>query len=95
MRSGYDFETHKVIQAQQYRHHERDIGHRLALKEDAPADGFLSRFVDGLMGLRRMRPIALDGPVLTDKLCRLADGTMGRIALRKSDEGWVEVCVEA
>jgi hypothetical protein len=95
VRSGFDFETHKVIQAQQFRHHERDIGHRLAVKDDASTDGFLRRFADGLKGLRRMGPIVLDGPVLTDKVCRLADGTMGRIALRRTDGRWVEVCVDA
>ena len=95
MRSGYDFESHGIIQAQQYRHRERDIGHRLAVKGDAPTDGLLSRVADGLKGLRRMGTIALDAPVLTDKVCHLSDGTTGRIALRRSDGGWVEVCVEA
>ena len=33
--------------------------------------------------------------VLTGKACRLADGSMGQVAIHESDGEWVEVCVQA
>jgi hypothetical protein len=52
--------------------------------------------------LERLRPvaarrsaIAYDAHELTDYICRLADGSMGRVAIRESDGEWIGVCVPA
>ena len=94
------YEVHKTVQAQRFRHRERDHSHRRALKGAERTDGFISRIASGLeragvAALRRRGYIAYDAHVLTDKVCRLADGSVGRIAIRESDGAVIEVCVPA
>lgn len=92
-------ESHRSIEAARFRHRERDLGHLRALKSDVPTHGIVSRIVGGLGRLRpvssRGSAIALDGHVVTDKICRLADGSMGRVAVRESGGLLSEVCVRA
>jgi hypothetical protein len=64
-----------------------------------PRAGDVGRFRGGMARLRRLvpeRPDAIYGTrVLTGKACRLADGSMGQVAIHESDGEWVEVCVQA
>ena len=76
-----------------------DLSHLRALKGDERTDGIWSR---ALGSLGRLRPAVLGQPklsygahVLTDKACRLADGSLGRVAVRESDGEVMEVCVPA
>ena len=82
-------------------HPDRD-GRALAERQAAPAMSFVlapsSRFRGGLARLRRLAPERADAiygtRVLTGKVCRLADGSIGQVALHESDGEWVEVCVQ-
>ena len=77
-------------------------GRALADHQAAPVGelrtGAVGRFRGGLARLRRLapqRPDAIYGTrVLTGKACRLADGSIGQVALHESDGEWVEVCVQ-
>jgi hypothetical protein len=99
MPSDYTYDIHKTVEAAQFRHRERDFGHLRALKRDEPTDGIVHRIMGGLLRRRTAAlhpPIsARDGYVLTDKVCRLADGATGRIAVRESQGTVTEVCVVA
>ncbi len=97
MRSDYTFEVHKVVGESEFRHRERELGHRRALKGSLPSQGLASRMVGGLGRLRRATlrpPLILEGAmVLTDRICHLADGSLGHIAVRETEGSLVEVCV--
>ena len=75
----------------------------LAEHQAAPVEGLRAGDAGwirgGLARLRRLapeRPDAIHGTrVLTGKACRLADGSMGQVAIHESDGEWVEVCVQA
>ncbi len=100
MRYDYTYEVHKTVEAQRFRHRERDHSHLRALKDDDRPGGIVSRIMGGLERLwsadsRRRGSIAYDAHVLTDKVCRLADGSLGRIAVREADGELVEICVPA
>jgi hypothetical protein len=99
MPSDFTYEIHKTAQAERFRHRERDLSHRSALKAAQPRQGMVSRIVSGLDRLRpmaaRRAAIADDAHELTDYICRLADGSMGRVAIHESDGEWIGVCVPA
>ena len=100
MRYDYTYEVHKAGEAKRLRHRERDHGHLRALKGDDRPGSIRSRIVDGLERLRsadshRGGHISYDGHGLTDKVCRLADGSLGRVAVREADGELVEICVPA
>ncbi len=100
MRYDYTYEVHKTLEARRLRHGERDQSHLRALRGDDRPDGVVSRIVGGLERLRsvggsRRGYINYNTQVLTDKVCRLADGSMGRVAIREADGKMVEFCVPA
>jgi hypothetical protein len=78
---------------------DRALAEQRTAPVDAPRSGAVGRFRGGLARLRRLapeRPDAIYGTrVLTGKACRLADGSMGQVAIHESDGEWVEVCVQA
>lgn len=78
---------------------DRESAERRALHREVLREGSLGRFFDGLARLRRLaseRPTVMyDSLVLTGKVCRLADGSIGQVAIHESDGEWVEVCVPA
>jgi hypothetical protein len=99
MRPYYPYEDHKTLESARFRHRERDLAHRRARKGDEPSDGIMTRM---LSAFKRLPPAELHAPVrildefvLTDSVCRLADGTTGRIAVRESEGELIEVCVRA
>lgn len=100
------YEFIKIVESADARNRERHIGHIRALKEseDALRDGAPQpRIVSRIMARLLSRRPAVAGPPairydaheLTDYVCRLVDGTMGRVAIRQSDGEWVAVCVPA
>jgi len=95
----YDtYEIHKDIEGQRFRHRERELGHLRALKGDEPSEGILSRITRSLEHLRptdsrRRRQIAYGAQLMTDRACRLADGSLGRVAIRETGGVLTEVCV--
>ena len=97
MRSEYSFDVHRDIEGARFRQRERELEHLRALKEDRPREGMMSRAVAGLARRRaKARPAIVEGVyVLTDRVCSLADGALGRIAIQESDGELVEVCVPA
>jgi len=106
MRYEYSHDVHRALESQRVRHRERELGHRRALKAagrsrgaPAQANRLLSRLVGGLGRMRviagQRRALIYGAPVLTDKVCHLADGSMGRVAIRQTGNHWVEVCVPA
>ena len=99
MPSDVTYEIHPAAEKERLRRRERDLSHIRALKGDERTDGIWSRAIGGL---GRLRPAVLGQPklsygahVLTDKVCRLADGSLGRVAVRESDGEVIEVCVPA
>jgi hypothetical protein len=96
MRSDYTYEVHRIVEDAQFRHRSRDLEHRRAIREAAPKDGFLSRMASGVRRLRAATPPAIsieEALELTDRVCQLADGANGRIAVRKSGAELIEVCI--
>jgi len=98
MRYDYTYDIHKDIERQRFRHREREHSHLRALKSDARSGGIVSRILGSLEGLkrtdsRRRRQIAYEAQLLTDRACRLADGTLGRVAIRDTGGVRTEVCV--
>jgi len=85
------------LEARSVRHRERDLGHKRALKAAAPAEGLMSRLLGSLDRGRRAASqqlvLTYDLHELKDTVCRLADGALGRIAVRETDGIWVAVCV--
>lgn len=103
MRYEYTYDIHKSLEAERVRRRERQLGHQRALRRAGPSRSFASRMIDGLGRLRslsasrsvavRRSEISYEAQVLTDKVCRLADGSLGRVAVRRSNGEWVETCV--
>ncbi len=64
-----------------------------------PRESHVSWFRGSLARLRRLAPERRDAAygtrVLTGKACRLADGSIGQVAIHEADGEWVEVCVQA
>ncbi|OGN83586.1 MAG: hypothetical protein A2X23_03195 [Chloroflexi bacterium GWC2_73_18] len=98
------YEFYKILESADVRVRERHIGHIRALKEREYAledgerhHGIVSRITARLLSRRPVvagpPAIRYDAHELTDYVCRLVDGTMGRVAIRQSDGGWVAVCV--
>lgn len=95
--------SHKVVHSAGSRDRGYAVEHRRAAEEarfearKAVTDsGFVSSF---LARWRRRATIAMEPAVeianrkLTDSVCLLADGSLGRILLRRIDGRWVEDCV--
>jgi len=99
MRFGYTYEVHKTVEAQRFHHRDRDHSHLRALNGEDRPSGLVSRVMGGLERLRPAEPrrghLVYDAHALTDKVCRLADGSLGRIAVRETDGELVEICVPA
>lgn len=101
---GGQYSDHTHLEATETRHRDRDHGHTRALKESAaslqarkPIVGILDAVALRLLrpAIQRAAPAVRAGASeLTASVCRLADGSMGRIAIvRKPDEMWEAVCV--
>jgi hypothetical protein len=99
MQLGPSYEMSRIVDGDRSRHQERDLAVRRALKDARRRDGMVSRIIGRLGRLRPVAPrrpaIVHDVHVLTDKVCRLADGSAGRVAIRESNGEWVEICVPA
>ena len=93
------YDDEKAIGSAESRHRERHLSHARALGDRDRPDGIVSRFVGRLASLRtaltRRGALAYDEHELTDYVCRLEDGSMGRVAIRESDGEWIGVCVKA
>jgi hypothetical protein len=98
---GYD--SHTVVHSVGSRQRERELAHRRATDEarlesrgSLPDPGFVARF---LARWRQRASIAIEPTLssadraVTDTVCLLTDGTLGRIVLRRIDGRWVEDCV--
>lgn len=98
MRYDYTYEIHKDVEGQRFRHREREHSHLRALKGVERPSGILSRIVGGLERLRSAdwrgrHYVAYEAHLLTDRICRLADGSVGRIAIQEAEGEVIEVCV--
>lgn len=98
---GYD--SHSVVHSVGSRQRERELAHRRAADErrlesrQQDADrGFVARF---LARWHQRASIAIEPTLssadraVTETVCLLTDGTLGRIVLRRIDGRWVEDCV--
>jgi hypothetical protein len=98
MQFGVPYQSSEIIDFQGQQR-DRVLEQRRALRGEEPREGRLSRFLGGLARMRHLAPqrptIVYDTLVLTGKICRLADGSMGQVAIHESDGEWVEVCVPA
>jgi hypothetical protein len=109
---GFGYHYHKVVRESEARQLERRHEHARALKESPTRQvrrwpGIRESIVSLLLRWRpgSPRPAALRDPAtglgiddhdLTDYVCRLADGSMGRVAIILGpDEEWTAVCVPA
>ena len=100
MRYSYTYEIHKSVEGQRFRHREREHGHLRDLKRDERSASIVSRVMGGLLRLRSAeargrRTVAYEAQVLTERVCRMADGSTGRIAIREADGQSIEVCIPA
>lgn len=98
MRLDHSYETHRIVEGQRFRHREREHSHLRDLKSDERSASILSRVMGSLERLRAAdsrgrRAVAYEAHVLTDRVCRMADGSVGRIAIRETDGEPVEVCI--
>lgn len=95
--------SHKIVHSAGSRDRGYAIAHRRAAEDarlearQADTDpGFVASFV---ARWRRRASIAIEPAVetanrkLTDSVCLLSDGSLGRIMLRRIDGRWVEDCV--
>jgi len=93
------YDDQKAIESAESRHRERHFGHRRALMGHDRTDSIVSRVVGRLVSLRsattKRAALAAEEHEMTDYVCRLEDGTMGRVAIRESDGEWIGVCVRA
>jgi hypothetical protein len=93
------YDEQKAIENVESRHRERHLRHALALKGRERDDGIISRVVGLLVSLRpafaRRAVPTTDEHGLTDYVCRLDDGSMGRVVMRESEGEWIAVCVRA
>jgi hypothetical protein len=109
---GFGHHYHKVVRESETRQLERRHEHARALKESPTRQerrwpGIRESIVSLLLLWRpeSPRPAALRDPAtglgidshdLTDYVCRLADGSMGHVAIILGpDEEWTAVCVPA
>jgi len=101
---GGDYSLHQLLESNQIRVRERDLGHKRALKggelgleAGEPRRSLIGRIMAHTprRAIGSAKPaIAISGHELTAAVCRLADGTAGRIAvIRLADEAWETVCV--
>ena len=93
------YDDQKAIESVETRHRERHFSHARALRGHERADGIMSRVVARLVSLSpaftKRAALAAEEHELTDYVCRLDDGSMGRVAIRESDGEWIGVCVRA
>jgi len=95
--------SHKVVHSVGSSQREREMGRRRAAvelklesRQGEPEPGFVTRF---MARWRQRARIVIEPAVqgadrkLTDSVCLLTDGTLGRIVLRHIDGRWVEDCV--
>ena len=87
------YDIQQAIDAERSRGQERHFSHVRALKMDMPRVGFASRLAGRLASIAAVfRP---SDPMREQaaQVCRLADGSMGRVAMRRAGGKWIEVCV--
>ena len=93
------YDDQKAIESTESRHRERHLSHARALRDRDPLDGIVSMIARRLASLRsvlaRRGALVYDEHELTDYVCRLEDGSMGRVAIHESDGEWIGVCVKA
>ena len=93
------YDEQRAIGSVESRHRERHLSHARALKGRERVDGIISSIVGRLTTLRpaftRPAALAADEHGLTDYVCRLDDGSMGRVVIRESEGEWIAVCVRA
>lgn len=93
------YDDQKAIESAKSRHRERHLSHVRALRSHERMDGIVSKAVGRLASLRpaftKRTALAAEEHELTDYVCRLDNGSMGRVAIRESDGEWLAVCVRA
>ena len=93
------YDDQKAMESVESRHRERHFGHLRALRSQGRMNGIVSKVVGRLATLRTLlskrAALAAEEHEMTDYVCRLEDGTMGRVAIRESDGEWIGVCVRA
>ena len=109
---GFGYHYHKVVRESETRQLERRHGHARALKESPTRQvrrwpGIRESIVSLLLRWRPESPrpaarrdpatgLGIDNHDLTDYVCRLADGSMGHVAIILGPDGeWTAVCVPA
>ncbi len=94
---GPNYDHQKAIEAAESRHRERHFSHIRALKSRERGVGILSKIPGLLASLRpaftKRATLAAQEHELTDYICRLDDGSMGRVAIRETHGDWIGVCV--
>ena len=91
------YDDQKAIEKVEFRHHERHFSHVRGLKSRDRMDGLVSKVIGQLASLRSVlttrAALAAEEHEMTDYVCRLEDGSMGRVAIRESEGEWIAVCV--
>jgi hypothetical protein len=87
------YDIQQAIDAERFRGQERHFSHVRALKMDMPRVGFASRLAGRLASFAAVFRPTDPMREKAAKVCRLADGSMGRVAMRKAGWKWIEVCV--
>ena len=85
----------QVIDAARLHGRDLHLQHRRTLRDRGPKDGVVSRTIGWLRSQRAgvHAPLVFEAHELTDRVCRLASGQMGLVALRESEAGWTATCV--
>jgi hypothetical protein len=87
------YDVQQAIDAERFRGQERHFSHVRAIKMDMPKVGFRSRLVGRLATLAAVLRPSDPMRAKAAKVCRMADGSMGRVAMRRAGGKWIEVCV--
>lgn len=87
------YDVQQAIDAERFRGQERHFSHVRALKMDMPKVGLASWLVGRLASLAAVFRPSDPMRERVAKVCRLADGSMGRVAMRRAGGKWIEVCV--
>jgi hypothetical protein len=90
----------RVFEVEGQRDRDRHLAHLRTLDDQraamraGPDGALLERISPALFRRPRLAlPTAQDAYRLTDVACDLASGAKGRVGVRRTDEGWVAICV--
>ena len=87
------YDVQQAVDAERFRGQERHFSHVRALKMDMPKVSLASRLAGRLGSLATFFRPSDPMREKAAKVCRLADGSMGRVAMRRAGGKWIEVCV--